>query len=322
LLQLTGAFVTVCTAASIAWGQAYPSRTITMIVPYPAGGVTDTTARIVAEGMRPALGQPIIVENVVGGSGTLGNSRVARATPDGYTIGIGQWSSHVSTAALLPVQYDVLKDFEPVSLLTNSPLWIVSRTTFPATDLTELVTWLRANPDKASAASPGVGSAGHICGIYFKNHTGTRFQLVPYRGGAPAMQDIIAGQIDLMCGEASQMLAHVRSGKMKAFAVMAKSRWAAAPDVPTVDEAGIPGLYISFWHGLWVPKGTPSEIIAKLNAAVIQALADPAVRRRFADLGTEIVPREQQTPEALRAHHQAEIDKWWPILKAANITAK
>jgi tripartite-type tricarboxylate transporter receptor subunit TctC len=302
--------------------QAYPSRPIMLIVPYPAGGATDTIARILTERMRTSLGQPVIVENVAGAGGSVGVGRAARAAPDGYTLSIGHLNTHVFNGAIYPLKYDVLNDFEPVSLLVAVPTWVIARTTFPAKNLKELVTWLKANPDRASVATTGPGSAAHLSAIYFKNQTGTQFQVVPYRGAAPVMTDLIAGNIDLEFGEASTALQFVRSGQIKALAVMDKSRWFAAPDVPTVDEAEAPGLYLSFWHGLWLPKGTPKDIIAKLNAAVMDALADPVVRQRLAEAGQEIPPPERQTPEALRALQKSEIDKWWPIIKAANIKAE
>ena len=299
--------------------QDYPSRPITMIVPFPAGGPTDTLGRILSERMRVSLGETIVIENVTGAGSTIGVTRAAQAAPDGYTLSLGNWTSFVGSGALYRTSYDLLKDFEPVSLLTFAPMLIVGKNSLPANDAKELIAWLRANPDKASAATVGAGSAAHVCGLYFQDKTQTRFQFVPYRGGAPAMQDLVGGQIDLMCAEASQTLTYVRGGKMKAFAVMAHTRWPALPGVPTTDEIGTPGMYISFWHGLWVPKGTPKEIIAKLNGAVVDTLADPGVRQRLADLGQVIATREQQTPSALAAYHKAEIEKWWPIIKAANI---
>jgi tripartite-type tricarboxylate transporter receptor subunit TctC len=290
-----------------------------MIVPFPAGGPTDTLARLVSEGMRPALGQTVVIENVTGAGATIGVGRAVQAAPDGYTLSIGNWTSHVGSAALYPVAYDVLKDFEPVSLLSLAPMIIVGKNALPADNAGELIAWLKANPDKASAASVGAGSAAHVCGLYFQDKTSTRFQFVPYRGGAPAMQDLVAGQIDLMCAEASQTLTYVRGGKMKAFAVMSKTRWPALPEVPSTDEIGMPGMYISFWHGLWVPKGTPQDVIARLNGAVVDALASSNVRKRLTDLGQVIATRDQQTPPALAVHQKAEIDKWWPIIRAANI---
>jgi len=301
--------------------QQYPSRTITMIVPFPAGGPTDTLARIMGEAMRKTLGQPIVIENVTGAGASIGVTRAVQAAADGYTLSIGNWTSHVGAGAMYPVSWDALKDLAPVSLLTATPLLIVGKNGIPAKDGRELIAWLKANPGKASAATVGAGSAAHVCEVYFMQQTGTRFQVVPYRGGAPAMQDIIAEQMDLMCAEASQTLPYVRGGQMKAFAVMAKDRWAALPDVPTTDEIGAPGMYISFWHGLWVPKGTPQDVIAKIHKAVNESLADPAVRKRLTDLGAVIAPAEQQNPAALAAFHKAEIGKWWPIIKGMDIKA-
>jgi tripartite-type tricarboxylate transporter receptor subunit TctC len=306
-----------CIAGALA--QGYPSHPLTMIVPFPAGGPTDTLARILTERMRISLGQPIIIENVTGAGATIGVGRAVHSEPDGYTLSIGNWTSHVGSAALYLVQYDLLKDLEPVALLTTAPLLIVGKNDLPAADARELIAWLRANPGKASAASVGAGSAAHVCGLYFQDKTNTRFQFVPYRGGAPAMQDLVAGQIDLMCAEASQTLAYVRSHKIKAFAVMAKERWPALPDVPTTDETGVPGMYISFWHGLWVPTGTPTEAVEKIHAAVVEALADPSARKNLTDLGQVIATPDQQTPAALAVHQKTEIAKWWPIIKAANI---
>ncbi len=304
-----------------ALAQQYPARPITLVVPFPAGGPTDTLARILGERMRASLGQPIVIENVTGAGASIGVTRVVQSAPDGYTLSIGNWTSHVGAGAIYPVAWDVLTDLAPISLLTATPLVLVGKNDLPAKDGRELIAWLKQNPDKASAATVGAGSAAHICALYVQQQTGTRFQAVPYRGGAPAMQDMIAGQIDLMCAEGSQTLPYVRAGQMKAFAVMAKERWPALPDVPTTDEIGAPGMYISFWHGLWAPKDTPEEIIARLNKAVVESLADPAMRKRLTDLGAVIAARDQQTPAALAAFHRAEIAKWWPIIKGADIKA-
>jgi tripartite-type tricarboxylate transporter receptor subunit TctC len=309
----------VFAAVSGAAAQTYPTRPVTVIVPFAAGGVTDIVARIVGERMKTALGQSVIIENVSGAGGTIGVTRLFRAAPDGYTLVVGQWTSHVGAGAMYPVTVDYLNDFEPVSMLSVAPLWIVGRSNLPAKDLRELIAWLKANPDKASAATTGLGSGIHMCLVYFKNMTGTRFPLAPYRGAAPLMQDMLAGQIDLSCPEAGQTLPQYRAGNIKAYAVLTQKRWFAAPDVPTIDEAGVPGLHFPFWHAIWAPKGTPKDVIARLNAAVVETLADPGVRQRFNELGHEIAPREQQSPAALAAYHKAEIEKWWPIIKAANI---
>jgi tripartite-type tricarboxylate transporter receptor subunit TctC len=328
ILRLTlFALVAVCcvgviakpAAAQVYSSQVYPSRPITVIVPVPPGGVADPIARILADHMSAQLGQPMVIENVTGAGGSIGVGRAARAAPDGYTLSIGNWLSHVGASAVYPVSYDVLKDFAPVSLLTVSPVLVIAKSNFPANDLKELIAWLKANPDQASAATVGVGSAAHVSGAYFQRVTGTRFHFVPYRGGGPAMQDLVGGQVDLQFAEGTTALPAVRSRQVKTYAVMAPTRWFATPDVPTVDELGVPGLYLTFWHGLWVPKGTSDQIIAKLNAAVVDALADAAVRRRLTDIGQEIMPRAQQTPEALAAYHKAEAEKWWPIIRAANI---
>jgi tripartite-type tricarboxylate transporter receptor subunit TctC len=317
--QFAFALIFVVAPFASAQAQTYPSRPITIVAPFPAGGATDIVSRTLAEGMKAPLGQTILVENVTGASGTIGSGRVARAEPDGYTLVIGQWSSHVGAGAIYPLPYHVLNDFEPISVLTTSPLWIVGKNDLPAKDLKELIAWVRANPDKASVATVGAGSAAHMCMVYFENAIRTHFQYVPYRGAAPVMQDLIAGQVDLSCLEAGQTLGNYRAGKFRVFAVMAKQRFFPAPDVPTVDEAGAPGLHFPFWHGMWAPKGTPKPVISRLNAAVVAAFADPATQRRFRDVGMELPPREQQTPEALYTHHKAEIDKWWPIIKAAGI---
>jgi tripartite-type tricarboxylate transporter receptor subunit TctC len=300
--------------------QPYPSRPVVMVVPYGAGGPTDTVARILGEGMRTSLGQQVVIENVTGASGTIGVGRVVRAAPDGYTVSIGNWSTHVVNGAIFALQYDLLKDLEPVARLSSNPYVVVGRKGLPAADLKELVAWLKANPDSATEGTAGPGSGQHVSGVYFQSITGARFKFVPYRAGSSEiMRDLVGGHIDLSFDQAITALPYVRNGDVKAYAVTASTRLAAAPDIPTVDEAGAPGLYISTWNGLWVPKGTPPDAINRLSAAAMDALADPAVRQRLGDLGQEIPPREQQTVDALGAHHRAEIAKWWPIIKAANI---
>jgi tripartite-type tricarboxylate transporter receptor subunit TctC len=303
----------------MAAAQTYPSRPITIVVPYSAGGPTDTIARIMAERMRGPLGQTIVVENVTGAGGTIGVGRVARSAPDGYTISIGHWGTHVVNGAIYTLQYDVLNGFEPVAMIATNPQIIVAKKAIPAKDLKELIAWLKANSATATQGTAGHGTASHISGVYLQSITGTRFQFVPYRGAGPAMQDLVAGQIDLMIDQAANSLPQVRAGTIKAYAVTDKTRLAAAPEIPTVDEAGVPGLHISIWHALWLPKGTPADIVGKLNAAVVDTLADAGVRQRLAEPGQDIPTREQQTPQALFAHHKAEIEKWWPVIKAANI---
>lgn len=319
LASLVAAIVITLACAVGAHGERFPTRPITIIVPFPAGGPTDTLARILVEGMRTSLGQPLVIENVTGAGASIGVSRAAQAAPDGYTLNMGNWTSHVGAGPMYPAAHDAILELQPVALLSSTPLIIVGRNSLPPKDARELITWLKANPGKASAATVGAGSGAHVCLLYFQQRTGTSFQLVPYRGGAPVMQDLVGGQIDLFCAEASQTLSFLHSGAMKAYAVMSKERWPAAPDVPTVDEIGVPGMYISFWNGLWAPKDTPKDIVARLDAAVIEALADPMARQRLAELGHVIAPREEQTPEGLAAFHKAEIAKWWPIIKAANI---
>ena len=302
-----------------AFAETYPIRPLTVIVPFPAGGPTDTVVRIVAERMRASLGQPIIIENVSGAAGTIGVGRAARATPDGYTISAGQWGSHVVNGAIYSLSYDVLKDFEPVAELSSNPALIVAKHAMPANDLKGLIAWLRANPDRASMGTSGVGGPGHVFGVFFQNLTSTRFQFVPYRSVALAMPDLVAGNIDLMIDNPGNSLPQVRAGLIKAYAVTGKTRLASAPDIPTTDQAGLPEFYATSWTALWVPKGTPKAIIDKLNAAVVDSLSNPVVRSRLADLGYDIPPRDQQTPEALGALQRAETEKWWPIIRAANI---
>ena len=316
----------IAAGCALLWGgiaaasaQVYPSRPITMVVPFAAGGPVDTVARILSEPMRATLGQSIIVENVTGAAGSIGVGRVARAAPDGYTLSIGHWSTHVVNGAIYPLPYDLLRDLEPIVLLPSNPMIVVSKSAVPAKNLNEFVGWIKANEGKVSAGTAGAGSATHVAGVYFQNITGTRFQFVPYRGTGPALQDLVAGQIDFIVDQASNSLQHVRDGKIRAYAVTASARLPSAPDIPTVAEAGLPSLDISVWYGLWAPKGTPKEIIAKLNAAAVQALSEPAVRQRFAELGLDMPPRDRLTPEALAAYQKAEIEKWWPVIKDANI---
>jgi tripartite-type tricarboxylate transporter receptor subunit TctC len=302
--------------------QAFPSRPVTMIVPLAVGGSTDVIARIVAEGMRSTLGQPVVVENVTGAGGTLGVGRVARAAPDGYTISLGQWGTNMANGAIYPLQYDIIGDFDPVALIATQPFLIDSRKTLPAKDLKELIAWLKANPDKATEGNSGIGTPSHVAGILLQNTLGIRWQMVPYRSAGLSMGDLVAGQIDILLDTPAVSLPQVNGGLIKAYAVTAKSRIAVAHDIPTVDEAGLPGFYFSFWHAIWVPKGTPKPVIAKLNEAVVNALADPLVRKRLTDIAQDIFPREQLTPEALGAFHRAEAEKWWPIIKAAGIKAE
>jgi tripartite-type tricarboxylate transporter receptor subunit TctC len=308
--------------ASVVLAQDYPSRSITIIVPFPAGGSIDAVARIVGERMKTSLGQPFIVENVTGAGGSIGVGRVAHAAPDGYTIGIGNLSTHVINGATYTLGYDVVKDFEPVSLLTTEPMVVGANKTTSAVDLKELVAWLKANPDKATAAVGGTGDITQIAELLFQKETGTRFQLVPYRGTVLAINDVMSGRIDLVLMQASSLLPQVTARNIKAYAIMAPKRLQAAPDIPTIDEAGLPGFYVSYWFGMWVPKGTPKPIISRLNAAVVDALADETVRGRLTELGREVVARDQQTPDALGAQQRAEIERWWPIIKAAGIKAE
>jgi len=316
-LVLGAVLVTMSFGAAAA--QSSPSRPIIMVVPFAAGGPTDTVARIVAQGMGPALGQSVLIENTAGAAGTIGVGRVARATPDGYTIVLGHWSTFVVNAAVYRLPYDVVNDFEPISLIADNSLLIVSRKDVPAQNLDELITWVKANQNTITEGTSGAGSAAHIGGLYFQKLTGTNFQFVPYRGAGPVMQDLLAGLIDFTIDQSANSLPQVRSRQIKAYAVTAKTRIASAPDIPTVDEAGLPDFHMSVWFGLWAPKGTPTDIVARLTAAVQRALADPAVQQRMAELGVDLPPRDQQTPDALRAYHNAELTKWIPLIKAANV---
>ena len=318
-LQLAAGTAALPALSRFARAQTYPSRPITMVVGYGVGGPSDTIARIVAERMKPALGQPIVIENITGAAGSIGVGRVARAAPDGYTIGLGDWSTLCVNGAMYNLPYDVVKDFAPISLLPNAPQIIVTKNVVPAKNLMELLAWLKTNQDKVSYGTSGLGSPSHVSGVLLQNVTGAKLQLVPYRGAAQVMTDMISGQIDLSMFPATVALQQLRAGNARAYAVTARTRIAAAPEIPTVDEAGLQGFYISLWWGLWAPKGASNSVIAKLNAAVVEALADPAVHARIADQGLAIPPPEQQTPEALAAFQKVEIEKWWPIVKAANI---
>lgn len=315
IAALAAALLSVCAAAA---AQSFPSRPVTIVVPVAAAASTDTLARLIAERMRASLGQPVLVENVTGAGGSIGVARVARAEADGYTLSIGNLTTHVGANIVYPVKYDVLRDFEPVSRLTDTAMMLVGRSTLAAKDISGLIAWLKANPN-ASAATIGGGSPAHLCAVDFANRTETRFALVPYRGGAPAVQDVIAGQIDLFCGEASNLLPHVRSGTLTAFGVASRSRWFAAREIPTMAEAGLHGMDMPFWHGLWAPAGTPRHAIERLHAAVSDALAEPELQQRLAQMGHMIPPPEHRTPEALRAHQMREIEKWRPIFQAAHV---
>ena len=311
--------------AALAWiapasAQVYPAKPITIIVPFGAGGPADTLARLLGERMKTTLGQNIVVENAPGAAGSIGVGRVVRAAPDGYTIGIGHLGTHVFNGALQNVAYDLQKDLAPIILLPSNYSVIVTKKDVPAKDLKELVAWLKANPDQASVATAGIGSIAHVASAYFQEKTGVPLRIVPYRGGAAAVNDVVAGHVTFIFDQLSAgSVGLYRSGKLKPFAVTARARLPSVPDVPTVDEAGIPGLYVSTWYGLWAPKGTPKEIIAKLNAAAAAALAEPELRKRLDAQSSVVPPREQQTPEALAAFQKAEIEKWWPVIKAANI---
>lgn len=299
--------------------QQYPSRPITLIVPFAAGGPTDALARIVAEPLGAELGQAVVIENGGGGGGRLAIARASRAAPDGYTINIGSWGTHVIAGAIYSVSYDLLRDFEPIALLASNPHLILSRTSIPAENLRDLVVWLKQNEGRISGANSGVGSSSHASGLLFQERTGTQFPFVPYRGAGPALQDLVSGQIDLYFDQASSALPHVRAGTIRAYAVTASSRISIAPDIPTVDEAGLNGFYVSVWHGLWLPKGAPRDVVTRLNEAVVKILGEPAVRERLSVVGQIIYPREQQTSEALGRFHRSEIDRWWPVIKAAKI---
>ena len=311
--------LTILAGIADARAQAYPSRPITLVVPFPPGGSTDTAARIMAERMRAPLGQPIVIENVGGAGGSIGVGRVARAAPDGYTFDIGQWDTHVGSI-IYKLDYDLEKDFEPIGLISNNPQLMVAKNDLPANNLAELVTWMKANPGKINFVNQN--AAANVSGVLFENLTQQKVQFIPYRGAGPAMTDLVSGTVDLLVVQGAVALPQIRGGKIKALANLSAKRSASMPDIPTADETGVPGLYMSGWFGFFAPKGTPKDIIAKLNAATVEALADPAIQKRFVELGLDVAPREQQTPEGLAAFQKAEIDKWWPIIKAAGIGAQ
>jgi tripartite-type tricarboxylate transporter receptor subunit TctC len=321
VLALTAILLAAAAAISSAQAQGYPAKPVTIVVPTSPGGPPDTLARLLAEPMRASLGQPVVIENATGAGGTAGVARVVRAAPDGYTLSIGHFNSHVISSITYNA-YDPLSDLEPVATLVTAPMVFIARQDLPAQNMRELVAWLKANPGKATFGSVGVGGPARLWGTNFRQATGVDFQFIPYRGAVLIVQDMLAGHIALGCMEGSNVLPHLRGGKIKVHAVLTDKRWAAAPDVPTIGETGVPGLQMPFWHGLWAPRGTPADIVAKLNAAVESALADPAVRARLADLGQEIVPQNLRKPEGLAAHHKAEIEKWLPIIKAAGIKAE
>jgi tripartite-type tricarboxylate transporter receptor subunit TctC len=304
--------------AGIAGAQAqnYPTRPITLVVPFPPGGSTDAAARILAERMRAPLGQPVVIENIGGAGGSIGVGRVARAAPDGYTFDIGQWDTHVGSI-IYKLDYDLEKDFEPIGLVSNNPQLLVAKNDLPANTLGELVTWMKANPGKINFVNQN--AAANVSGVLFENLTKQKVQFIPYRGAGPAMTDLISGTVDLLVVQGAVALPQIRAGKIKALANLSAKRSASMADIPTSDETGVPGLYMSGWFGFWAPKGTPKEIIAKLNAATVEALADPAIQKRFSELGLDVASREQQTPEGLAAFQKAEIAKWWPIIKEAGI---
>ena len=308
--------------APYAAAETFPSRPVTFVVPFPPGGPTDTVGRIVGERMSKALGQSVVIENASGAGGTIGTAKVARAPADGYTLCVGQLNSHVFGTAVYNTPYNVLDDFEPVGVISISALLLGGRGDLPAANVRELAAWLKALPQPSPFATIGAGSPPHVWAIGFANQTGARFQYVPYRGGAPAIQDMLAGRIDLSVLEASSLLPHVNAGKLKAYGLLNPTRWKVAPDVPTLAEQGFPGYEMPFWTGLFVRRGTPPEATARLNAALVESLDDPALAKRLTDIGQEIPAPAERTPQALGARHRADAEKWWPMIKAANIKAE
>jgi tripartite-type tricarboxylate transporter receptor subunit TctC len=319
---LCGVLLAAATGTAAAQAQTYPARPISIVVPYPAGGVTDSIVRLLAERMRSVLGQPIVTENMGGASGTVGAAHVARATPDGYTLLLGNSEAFVLTPATMKLPYDPAKDFAPIALLPSYPFILVSTNDVPAKTLKELIAWIKANPQKVLQGTVGSGTMQQLCGLSIQHTIATKWQLIPYRGGPPAMQDMLAGQINFMCTATGSFLPLVRAGKIRAYALTAKARSEAAPDIPTVDEAGLPGLYVSVWNALWAPAGTPPEIVAKLNVAADAAMADPTFHKRIVEMGLDMPPADQRTPEALEDLRKADVAKWWPLIKAAGLKAE
>ncbi len=318
-IKLATALIAALFGAMAAHAQTYPTHPITLLVGFPPGGPTDALARLLAKGMEQALHQSVVVETVSGASGTIATGRVVHAAPDGYTIGIGNWSSNVGSPAIYKLDYDVQKDLQPISLLAYSPLWILGKEAMPPKTAAELIAWLKAKRTPATFGTVGTGSAAQLGAISFAKAIGVKFDYVPYRGAGPAIQDLVGGQIDLSCLEASATLPYVQAGKVKAFAVVDNNRWPKSPETPTLAEAGAPGVSLPFWHGLWAPKGTPKDVVDQLDAAVKSALADPAVSGRIVQLGQVIFPADRQNPAALTKYEAAEVAKWWPIIKAAGI---
>jgi tripartite-type tricarboxylate transporter receptor subunit TctC len=302
-----------------AFADNFPSHPITIVVPFSAGGPSDAMTRILAERMKATLGETILVENVTGAGGSIGVGRAVRSPPDGYTISFGHLGTHVANGAIYKLGYDLVADLEPVVLLPSNPMIIVSKNAVPAKSLQELLAWLKARPTPATAGTAGAGSGSYIAGLYFENVSGIKLQYVPYRGTAPAMNDLVAGQIDLIVDQTSNSISQVRAGNIRAYAVTSDKRLESAPDIPTTDEAGLPGFHMTLWSGLWVPKGTPRDIVAKLNAATVDALNDSTVRKQLENLGLQMPPKDKLSPEALGAWQKAEIEKWWPVIKAANV---
>ncbi len=315
-LALAAAFIGPASA------DDYPSRPITLVIPLSVGGSTDVIGRLMAEGMRKALNQTIVVENTSGAGGTIGVNRVVHASPDGYTMLIGQWGTNVATGAIYNLKFDLLKDLDPVGLIATQPFLIVSRATMPANNLKELIAWIKANPDKATEGNSGIGSPSHVSGILFQKAINSPIQMIPYRGAGESTQAIVSGQIDVLLNTPAVSMAQLKAGQVKVFAVTDKRRLPTAPDIPTTDEAGLPGFYFTFWHAFWVPKGTPKEVVAKLNGALRTTLADPETRNKLTALAQDIFPPEEQSPEALAKFQREEIEKWWPVIKAAGIKAQ